>query len=87
MQGASSLEVVFFRLLVVGHLLASVDQTLLCRGDSFLLFDLLLDLCNGVVGLDVELDLAAGESADSVGEEGAVSGWLFEEMAGRWIRT
>jgi hypothetical protein len=48
------------------HLFSSVNQPLLHRRDALLLFHALLDLRHLVVRLDVELDFAAGESADPV---------------------
>lgn len=47
-------------LIVCSHLLSTIDQPLLDRWDSLFLFDVLLDLLNGVGGLDVQLDLFAG---------------------------
>jgi hypothetical protein len=59
----TALELLLRSSLVVAHLLAAVDQTLLCRGDTLLLLDALLDLRDLVVGFDVELDLLAGEGS------------------------
>lgn len=66
MQSGPSLQVVLLRAFVVVHLLAAEDETLLLGWDAFLLLDTLLDLRHLIVGLDVELDLFAGECADSV---------------------
>lgn len=54
------------------HLLAAKDKALLDRRDAFLLFHLLLDLGDLVVGLDVELDLLARQGTNSL-EVGNVS--------------
>jgi hypothetical protein len=50
------------------HLLATKDESLLNWWDTLLLLNTLLYASNFVVWLDVELDLLAGEGADSVKE-------------------
>lgn len=55
------------------HLLSTIDQSLLNRWDSLLLLHMLLDLLNGVGGFDVELDLLACESTDSMNRR--ISEW------------
>lgn len=47
------------------HLLSTVDQPLLDRWDAFLFLHMLFYLLNGVGGFDVQLDLFAGECANS----------------------
>jgi len=48
----------------VFELLASEDQSLLIRGDTFLVLDLSLDVFNGVRGFDVKSDGLASQSLD-----------------------
>src|SRR5438128_642673 len=69
-QRAPALELKVARQLVVAHLLAAVDEALLRRRDALLLLDALLDLLHGEVGLDVKLDLAAGQRSDPGGGAG-----------------
>lgn len=47
------------------HLLSAKNQSLLDRGNSFLLLDLFLNVLDLVFGLDVQFDLFAGEGSDS----------------------
>ena len=53
MQRAAACQLVILRLLVIGHLLSAIDETLLGRWDAFLFLHLLLDLGDVVVWLDV----------------------------------
>jgi hypothetical protein len=46
------------------ELLSSKDQTLLIRGNSFLVLDLGLDVLNSVSGLDIKSDSLSGQSLD-----------------------
>jgi 5-keto 4-deoxyuronate isomerase len=63
-QGVAGDEVVLGGGLVVGHLLAAVDEALLDGGDTLLLLDLFLDLRDLVVHLDIELNLLAGQRSN-----------------------
>ena len=64
MEHGAALDVVLGRLLVVAHLLAAKDQALLRRRDALLLLHSLLDARDGVVALDVDLNLLAGQRLD-----------------------
>lgn len=64
MQCCAAFEVVLLRCLVVAHLLAAIDESLLGRRDALLLFNTLLDLADLVIGLDVEFDFLAGQGTD-----------------------
>ena len=63
MESGATLELVLAGGLVVVHLLATEDETLLCWGNALLLLDTLLDARDFVVGLNIELDLLAGQGA------------------------
>merc|ERR1711991_794284 len=56
MQGALLLDVVIGKRAAVLKLLSSKDQTLLIRGDSLLVLDLLLHVLDRVVSLHLERD-------------------------------
>jgi hypothetical protein len=60
-EGGLLLDVVVGEGAAVLELLASEDETLLVRGDAFLVLDLGLDVVNGVRGLNLEGDGLAGE--------------------------
>ena len=63
-EGRFLLNVVVGESATVFKLLSSKDETLLIRGDAFLVLDLGLDVVNGIAGLDLEGDGFAGESLD-----------------------
>eukprot|EP00302_Diacronema_sp_CCMP2436_P010887 CAMPEP_0179896494 /NCGR_PEP_ID=MMETSP0982-20121206/36447_1 /TAXON_ID=483367 /ORGANISM="non described non described, Strain CCMP 2436" /LENGTH=408 /DNA_ID=CAMNT_0021793351 /DNA_START=262 /DNA_END=1489 /DNA_ORIENTATION=+ len=63
-QHGAALDVVIRRFLVVGHLLAAEDETLLRRGDALLLLNPLLNPGDRFVALDVDLDFLAGQRLD-----------------------
>jgi len=63
MQSGATFELVFACGLVIVHLLSTEDETLLCWGNALLLLDTLLDARDLVVGLNVELNLLAGQGA------------------------
>jgi len=56
MKGGLLLDVVIRKGAAILELLSSKDETLLIRGDSFLVLDLRLDVVNGVRGLNIEGD-------------------------------
>ena len=58
------LDVVVRKGTAVLELLASEDKTLLVRGDTFLVLDLLLHGLDGIRGLDFESDGLSGQSLD-----------------------
>ena len=64
MKGALLLDVVVREGAAILELLAGEDQTLLVRGDSLLVLNLLLDVVDGVGGLDVEGDGLTREGLD-----------------------
>jgi len=76
MERRAALEGVVARCLVVDHLLAAVDETLLDGWDALLLLDLLFDLRYLVVALDVELDLLARQGPDLDQHDGRVVAWM-----------
>ena len=61
-EGALLLDVVVRKSASVLELLASEDQSLLVRGDSFLVLDLLLHGLDGVGALDLKGDGLASQS-------------------------
>ena len=63
-EGALLLNVVVGEGAAVLELLAGEDQPLLVRGDSLLVLDLLLDVVDGVAGLDIEGDGLSREGLD-----------------------
>merc|ERR1711868_157853 len=64
MQGAFLLDVVIGEGSSIFQLLSSKDQSLLIRGNSFLVLDLGLDVLNGVRWFNLEGDGLASESLD-----------------------
>lgn len=64
------LDVVIAERAAVFKLLASEDQSLLVRGNTFLILDLRLHIVNGVGGLDLESDGLAGERLDETIQNG-----------------
>jgi hypothetical protein len=55
-EGRLLLDIVIREGAAVLQLLAREDQTLLIRGDTLLVLDLLLNVINSVTGLDIESD-------------------------------
>ncbi len=64
MEGALLLDVVVTQSATILELLASEDQTLLIRRDSFLILDLLLHSLDGIRSFDLEGDSLASEGLD-----------------------
>ena len=60
MESGLLLDVVVRQSSAVLELLSGEDQTLLIRGDSFLVLNLGLDVIDGVRGLDIEGDCLTG---------------------------
>ena len=84
MQSGAALEGIVGGRLVVGHLLAAKDEALLDGRNPLLLLDLLLDLRDLVVEVDVELDLLAGQGADSGRKKGEWKLVEEEDCGGRF---
>ena len=63
-KGGFLLDVVVGEGATILKLLSSEDKTLLVRGDSFLVLDLLLHSLNSIGGLDLECDGLPGEGLD-----------------------
>uniref|UniRef100_T1E3G5 Putative secreted protein n=1 Tax=Psorophora albipes TaxID=869069 RepID=T1E3G5_9DIPT len=61
MQHGTTLHLVVLRRFVIVHLLAGENQTLLLRGNAFLLLHPLLDPIHFVRGFNVNLDFLSGE--------------------------
>ena len=61
MEGGLLLDVVVGESASVLELLASEDQALLIRGNSFLVLNLALDVVDGVGGLDLKSDGLASD--------------------------
>ena len=64
MEGGFLLDVVVRKGAAVLELLAGEDQTLLVRGNAFLVLDLGLDVLDGVRGLHIEGDGLTREGLD-----------------------
>ena len=64
MEGRLLLDVVVRKSATVLELLSGENQTLLVRGNSFLVLDLGLDVLDSVSGLDIERDGLSGQSLD-----------------------
>ena len=64
MKGGFLLDVVIGQGASILKLLSSENQTLLIRGNSFLVLDLGLDVFDGVGWLDIKGDGLAGEGLD-----------------------
>jgi len=64
MESALLLDVIVGQSSAILELLSSEDQSLLIWGNSLLVLDLLLDIIDGVAGLDLESDGFSGESFD-----------------------
>jgi len=64
MKGRLLLDVVVGESAAILELLSSEDETLLIRRDSFLILNLLLDVLNGVTGVDIKSDGLAREGLD-----------------------
>ena len=64
MQGRFLLDVVVAERTPIFELLPGEDQTLLIRGDAFLVLDLLLHVLDGVAWLHVKGDCFARQSLD-----------------------
>jgi len=64
MQSGLLLDIVIRESATILELLASEDQALLVRGNSFLVLDLALDIVDGVGRLDLEGDGLAGDCED-----------------------
>ncbi len=64
MEGGFLLNVIIRKSSAIFQLLSSEDQSLLIRRDSFLVLDLLLDVLDGITGLDFQSDRLPGESFD-----------------------
>merc|ERR1719300_643372 len=64
MKGGLLLNVVVRKRTSIFQLLTSEDQSLLLRGDSFLVLDLRFDVLNGVIWLDVQGNRLSREGLD-----------------------
>merc|ERR1712141_841837 len=64
MEGRFFLNVVIRKCSAIFELFSSEDQSLLLRGDSFLVLDLSLDICDRVIRLDVKGDRLSREGLD-----------------------
>ena len=63
-KGGFFLDIVVTQGAAIFQLLAGKNQTLLIRGDTFLVLDLLLDVFNGIAGFDIKSDGLAREGFD-----------------------
>ena len=82
MEGGLLLDVVIGEGTAIFQLLSSEDETLLVRGDTFLVLNLLLHSLDGIGGLDLEGDGLSGESLDE-----DLHGWFgFLEEENQKIR-
>ena len=64
MHSATFLDVVVSKRAPIFELLASEDQTLLIRSDSFLVLDPLLDSLDGIDSVDIQGDCLTGQGLD-----------------------
>ena len=64
MKSALLLDVVVSESAAVLELLAGEDETLLIRGDALLILDFLLDVVDGITGLNLKGDSLACQSLD-----------------------
>ena len=70
MKGGLLLDVVVRQSAAVLELLSSKDETLLIRGDTFLILDLGLYVIDGITGFDIEGDSLSREGFDeNLGKE------------------
>ena len=79
-QGGLLLDVVIRQCATIFELLAREDETLLVRGDAFLVLDLSLDVVNGVRRLNLEGDGLARDYVGEGGRGGRVSGVTRREI-------
>merc|ERR1711988_837813 len=82
MEGRLLLDVVVRKSSAILQLLASEDQPLLIRGDTFLVLDLGLDVLNAVRGLDLE---GGGLPSQSLDEDLHTSPEPEDEVKGRLL--
>merc|ERR1719357_14389 len=64
MEGGLFLDVVVRKCSAIFELFSGEDQSLLLRRDSFFVLDLSLDICDCVVGLDVQSNRLSREGLD-----------------------
>ena len=79
-EGGLLLDVVVRKGAAILKLLSGEDETLLVRGDSLFVLDLLLDVVNGVAGLDIKGD---GLSREGLNEDLHIL--LLEELGGKGV--
>ena len=72
MQGRFFLDVIIRQSSAILELLASEDQSLLIRGNAFLILNLRLNVIDGIGGLYLEGDSLSGEGLDDCSERLAV---------------
>jgi len=83
------LDVVIGKGSAIFELLSSEDESLLIRGDTFLVLDLGLDVFNGIRGFDVKSDSLAGQSLDedlhttSKSQNQVKGGFLLDIVVGK----
>ena len=82
MKGRLLLDVIVGEGSAIFELLSSEDESLLIRGNSFLVLDLGLDIIDGVRSLNVESD---GLSGESLNEDLHTSSESEHEMEGRFL--
>merc|ERR1711907_774619 len=82
MEGRFLLDVVIGEGSTVFELLTSEDQSLLIRGDTFLVLDLSLDVFNGVRGFNIEGDGLSGQGLD---ENLHTTSKSKDQMEGRFL--
>merc|ERR1712159_303567 len=82
MEGRFLLDVIVGKGSTVFELLSSEDQSLLIRGDTFLVLDLSLDVFNGVRGFNIEGDGLSGQGLD---ENLHTTSKSKDQMEGRFL--
>jgi len=90
MQRRSPLKTILCCSLVVGHLLPTKDKTLLYRRDTLFFLDFFFDLRDLVLGLDVQLDLLAGQCSDLDEHDcgfGLVQWWMKGPVLGMLLEV
>jgi len=81
-EGGLFLDVVIGKGASILELFAGEDESLLVRGNSFLVLDLLFDVINGVRALDLKSDGLSGEGLD---EDLHASSQTEHQMEGRLL--